>query len=772
MQIATLMPRMAALAACALLLAAAFSGGAMAAQDVPVPNGSFEDWNDATGLPTAWACTSNDGAKAFQKDTTIVADGKASLKIVSGNATYVSLDVPTIPNTEYQVTLKIRGENCSGVRLHIERNLVDGQPREGTFDWVTETVRFNCVADRVMNINFRFRGEGTVWIDDCRVKMLSEPGAAVTEEYKRLMERITWRDKIVDESKREDRSWMKPYKATDAGAVASAVRAWKKTTPRPWAVGQWVRYEVDDQVMIPSGKLEKRPETSVIQCAIVGKEKVGGKTYWWYEMLQHKPFWWYAEQDGRTETGRKLLVAQPRSLTVKMLVDGPAFRDIARYIVKINDEQPLDYRTGGKAFPPYNDCIKDMIRPCPGAKPTGSSRIATDLGAFQGPVVTRDRVSGILVAGIPVTALASAEMTSRCLDRKAKVMACGLTGAKTSITETPKVLDCRTDAFVSGGDGENMLGSGPLLGEERKKLATPILIYGAPSWTVDLLDMWRSNFIGALFYLDEPYERQHDFRSTFSPDGLKTPEEAANAYVSAVKGMVESSAYWNGAWVGSCDAGPMIAWYNIKAGCRTFWLEDYYYNMTNDLYREFVGVDFDNTQQELWDRWAYAPVRGAARVFGAEWGVGVHYPPPRVKRNSDWAQANSDHFLKKLTDAYDMGAKLLVVYTEDPTGYEEGKHLPKLLWNYIDSRKGAKRPPITDVVVLPRGSLIDWRDGRAGTLWTAIPFDDNIKRLYKEYVRVTTELIRAGREFDVVIDDPAVDLSLYQRVHRIAVRRE
>jgi len=178
------------------------------------------------------------------------------------------------------------------------------------------------------------------------------------------------------------------------------------------------------------------------------------------------------------------------------------------------------------------------------------------------------------------------------------------------------------------------------------------------------------------------------------------------------------------------------------------------------ILNEFYRTDIPRTPEAMLTIY-YAFLRGAARVAGKDWGTSIY------------GQADPAHARLALRTAYDRGARYLWFWSSDKSHhlpFEEQLDLARGLRDYVEKHP---RPPRADLirgaevaVVLPYGftfPIDDWNKRRIPDVWrsTAFPLDGgrlpsgvSYYAVLQAAARRMEDLIRAGREFDVVIDVP------------------
>jgi len=190
----------------------------------------------------------------------------------------------------------------------------------------------------------------------------------------------------------------------------------------------------------------------------------------------------------------------------------------------------------------------------------------------------------------------------------------------------------------------------------------------------------------------------------------------------------------------------------------------------NETYRTRIPVRPESTLL-----FYYAFLRGAARVCGKDWGMAIY------------GQADPAHSPLALRMAYERGARQLWFWTSDHSHhlpFEEQLELARGIRQHI--RANPRRPRAELVraaevaIVLPYGFTFpvdDYQKRRIPDLWRSrafpivggkMPGGVSYYAVLQAAARRMEEMIRAGREFDVVIDVPELDRAGYTDLIRVA----
>ncbi len=170
-------------------------------------------------------------------------------------------------------------------------------------------------------------------------------------------------------------------------------------------------------------------------------------------------------------------------------------------------------------------------------------------------------------------------------------------------------------------------------------------------------------------------------------------------------------------------------------------------------------------------------LRGTARVFRKEWGISIY------------GQADPDIALLGMRMAYDRGAHYVWFWTSDRDHhlpFEEQLALASAFTAYVAKHPRASRSALIrgakDAIVLPYGftfSVSDWDKSEMADLWHRACFSIRDGRTedgtaYYAVLRCATEkmaeLIRAGREFDILVETPELESAGYERIHRVLLQ--
>ncbi|OGV50268.1 MAG: hypothetical protein A2017_06685 [Lentisphaerae bacterium GWF2_44_16] len=723
---------------------------------IPICNSGFEEWLSSNKIPKDWKIQHSASGGNISKEIDAY-EGKYSLKI-NGGFCYIEQSQKIIPNTEYQLECYIKPylqsgnitfkaeQNLGGITLN-EKKIVNGQ-------WQQISFNFNSQQENICRIIFLIRGNGHFLVDKISLFQKSLPGASITDEAKRIMLNTpVYMSHKIDPSKL-DANWTDSF-------VSKQDKSLNLNTDKKlsWQPGQWVRYKVSDNRLIPSGKSRiKKPEISMVECSILGMED----NYYWYQMTVRLKQFCAIEPSGGTENGNVVLINSPRSLKIQMLVDGTEFKDIKRYIVQFDDNIPLEYTDGKKAVLPDNDLNDILVKPI---LETSSERnlIQLPCGSIETLLQSKGNIKADLNYEIPVTGIARLALESIYLDRKLELIDWGEKITPTTVLENPlKIIlppkpllginriaimdkmNFSSDYMLAKVEilqraGCNFFGEydGDIL---RKYLNIQSIYFTSHSiWTLDIFDRWRSNLARSHQLLDEPYERQTNFQEVMGENELRNKNlfEISELYVKKVSGMVSNKRLWPGDKVIVYEGHEYMAWYDFMAGNDSFIFEDA--GQCGTWRKTFPALN-KLTDEELF-RWQYSFIKGAADYYGKKWGVAIYdYMPENIR-------------LTALKTAYDMGADCLEFWQENEKKYPlyEILDLTVKIKKYIRDSTPSRTKKAEIAFVLPKG-FIAQRSNKG--LWGGCDMDKTgYDKIMHSLISQTIPLIKNDIPFAIVYDE-------------------
>ncbi|MBI4027635.1 MAG: hypothetical protein HY360_21795 [Verrucomicrobia bacterium] len=727
-------------------------------------NGGFERWTSAQGAPTGWRMLMGQTDAVMRQDTAIKHSGAASLRVAfspSHHTCWPGQEVADIhPDTEYKLTgwVRVSNEFQGPFVVNVEPNLGYLELKAGA-DWAPWECKINSREAATMMVSFRLRGAGSVWLDDLSLVQTGEAGKSVLPERREMLKLLEYQaHPVLPSANTED--WTRPYRSEKSPQISFNKAA--KPGLRPWKVGQWVRYLCRDNLVVPSKTPDKRPLIALVDCAIVGKEKVDGKIYFWYQSVVRLDKYWAAKASGLYETNEKILLDRKRTVIVSLLVEGPEFRDIRRYQLKVDAEPLLEYTDGIRAVLPALNLDHALIRPKAGGPSPG-------LPPCPHPAV-------------PVTGALRADVSLPHLERKAEAVNWGEAnwwgngGAQDERRgEKPQMIRLQQPPFITvafDGFGElkhyrEMLTAGagafhhvtvPYLGEARSFFnAMPAYFSDSIRWDVDIFDVCRSNFRGFAPHLDEPYQRQRK-RSEYIKHGETTHlAEAGSRYSLAVKKLIEEYSFWSGQTVPDYNCPASAAWYSARAGASGFILEN---ARLQDHIAEIARAIGRQPERAFVDELNIACMRGAAVRFGTWWGQGLYRWTP-------------EQFWKdELIYCAERGAMYHGFWIDGGEGMKDPalefyQRVLKVLPDMVAAlRKTWPQPhQATALILVPDGCVIGFAGADPVKPWGIIDFPQG-KRMTEDVYRKAYELFTQGVAFDIAVNDPAQppDRSRYQTV--------
>ena len=295
--------------------------------------------------------------------------------------------------------------------------------------------------------------------------------------------------------------------------------------------------------------------------------------------------------------------------------------------------------------------------------------------------------------------------------------------------------------------------------------------------------LYRSNFFGAVMYMDEPAIRAMEFDGLLSE--FKSPQKAAELIVELTRGrytgdggygmhnlnkLLRKAGYDFGnieilqpdypVW----ETVPSSAWYEFEAGISGWCFEGRYQpKWFSDLVRSELGVSFpDNIDSCI--KFHHAFFTGAARRFRAKWGVAIY------------GQMDLDTAKQTFPVAYEQGANYFWFWTSDHAHhvpFKEQLELTQKFREYIKSHP--RKSPAKDLtasakvaIALPWGYLCDHyqmkhytsvsKDFNVGRMWWSRNMeltDDNgcgvkYKDVLKAAIQEAVKLLKENIRFDFI----------------------
>ncbi len=181
---------------------------------------------------------------------------------------------------------------------------------------------------------------------------------------------------------------------------------------------------------------------------------------------------------------------------------------------------------------------------------------------------------------------------------------------------------------------------------------------------------------------------------------------------------------------------------------------------------ETFGVEIPVTPGNLF-LWSYAQMRGAARVFGAKWGMSIY------------GQAEPPLRLASMKLAYDLGAEFIWFWTSDHdhhVPYTEQLRLARAISDYAENQPtrdlDALRRAATTAIVIPYGYSLPtcWQLFTWGTHIYPLNRKNEHGLTYREVLRPAVweieRCLKAGIPYDVVPAGAAFDPNGYEQIIR------
>jgi len=508
------------------------------------------------------------------------------------------------------------------------------------------------------------------------------------------------------------------------------------------------------------------------------KEKIGGRTW----------FWWQLEGRDKDDF-RTTPIFRLRALTSRdpLSPSGEPLR-FHRYILQVAQaNHTLEYRdihTGAALLPAWKDFVRYFV-PRP-AKGTNYNRSIPETCEYLGHVLT------LRYVGHNAAWESWDDVKVLDLDRELLV-GTGRNYHDKEGRRLPQKPQRREYTYVkfTAEDYKVMIAAGINLyivnPSQQKYVWTEPVFYirgvgGNPPLRYPT-DLYRSNFLGSVMFMDEPSiimvgdKHIHNILRYFSDAAALIRMRVHARYNSSGRYgafLLEKSLAGTGVNFGdmrlmqydypSWETLYETAYYQLAGGLAgivhegRYQLEDF-----NKAAARFNGGRRRYTAEELL-RYHYAFLRGAARQFGKHWGTSIY------------GQCDPKIAPKAVTLAYDMGARYIWFWTSD-----HDHHLPwpeqlELARVLRDHRTAHPRPsifgpkPVLDTaIVIPYGYFLSLRD-----LWWVRVLDkegkneasQKYRRLMKRAFAAVDAALDRGEDFDIVVDDGR-KITGYRKIVRI-----
>lgn len=541
------------------------------------------------------------------------------------------------------------------------------------------------------------------------------------------------------------------------------------------AEGSWARYGVE------SGGL---PHVDQLLVSLPRVESVEDGEAVWFQME--------AFSGGDPVFAVAILVSN-----LDFLRDGGASPVVRRYLLYPSGEEPLEYvdAANGRALLPFFGLFEGLLPVAPSSSPHPLFELESYLGRTLTPA--RQGTSGARPLPNLIGHHRVLSLDDRVLVGSSRPFRDDGTGREIDpLTIPPTLLDYRYVPF-SESDYAQMRAAGFNLfripAADFDRVAREPVFFLLEKGTAAFPDLfYRSNFRGAVMYLDEPEIRvvtDTDFPS------ITDPAAAATAVSDFTGAMLDGAGpYGSGYLAAMLDAegwslGDRVpleernmpswtirqgsSWYQMEAGVRGL-VEEIRGNPeeNSQLVLERFGVEFP-ADPGHWLRFDFAMATGARERFGGDWGVSVF---------GQTADALAD---LTFPAAYERGARYFWFWSSD-----EGHHVPyarqlELASAFRDWRaqESGHRPRETGrlvAITLPWGYTCDQsnlRGSAPGFLWrgSGIRLDDRNaagvehRDVLAAFYRMAAERLAAGDEMDVIYRRPGevVPIGSYDRIYHV-----
>jgi hypothetical protein len=312
--------------------------------------------------------------------------------------------------------------------------------------------------------------------------------------------------------------------------------------------------------------------------------------------------------------------------------------------------------------------------------------------------------------------------------------------------------------------------------------------------------LYRSNYFGAVQFMDEPAIRAMAFERLLRD--VTSPAAAAELVIELTRGRYQGDGVFGAGYLATrlrqagYDLGPVpvrqpdfpvwetvpgAVWYEMEAGAAGWLLEARLRPVWfADLIKSELGVDFP-ADTESCIRYHYAFCTGAARRFGAQWGV------------STYGQMDFEAAARVFPLAYDRGATYFWFWTSDHAHHVPFDEQLALSRAFRDYARRHPRPPAPAMltppaevaIALPWGYLCDHYQLKhypaydstftTGRMWWSSAMemtDTNAQGVpYRQVLAAATAqaatLLRQGTPFDFIFLHPDEAITGYRQVIRV-----
>lgn len=503
------------------------------------------------------------------------------------------------------------------------------------------------------------------------------------------------------------------------------------------------------QYYVQGAREGDEPAVKLAQITVLGSEKLGAKTYRWWEMT-------LAKRDGSALGVRMLSELVP-------MTAASAPGEIVRYIYSPEPGVALDYRdvnTGKALLPEALDFVENFLpRPAPDARyRNGFANSGTLLGHALVRSLAKLEFPKVDFGNVKVLNLRPDLLVGSQADQR--------NDRDLSIPPEKRKFEPYTKE-----DYQEMIAAGAnYFGPPSTSISwirdEPVFYRAAGLWPDDF---YRSNLVNHRMFLDEPMVRFGWDKGI--PGQLASPDVAAEAIRVRLKAMLKKQErkieMTNWPILGSIEeVGPKppswdtcfwSAFFQMAGGSPGLIHEGRYVHRGYDWSPEWL---FGEGLEDLTDLDQYdffnAFMRGAARAFNAYWGM------------STYPEGDDAMKLPAMIRAYDMGARCIWFWGDDNFPYREILSLVKGLSEHVrrhprgDGRKLLRRAEVG--IAWPPGYAFSWN----GT-WGAER--DQLNERGASYGDITAAAVwegilcsRRGIEYDFLVDHPGIEKLGYKRL--------
>lgn len=554
------------------------------------------------------------------------------------------------------------------------------------------------------------------------------------------------------------------------------------TPPRPLlseVEGQWARYDFPEQSPIPG--------LDHLVLSFAPSSGQGGRT--WFKM------------EARADTGRLFTVALEID-AYDFLYPGGSSVEVYRYVLLPADGPALEYvdAASGEARVPRLSFF-EVLLPHAG-RPTAPDLPLFAEGTFLGQPIERvERGDGVRAPSLS---------SLRVLDLDDDVLI-GTSRSRRDDGTGRNAEGEYTYVELDGSDYNRMMDAGfnifrVPLDHLQYVIDEPVwfLIRSRGGFKAHPEVLYRSNFFGATMYSDEPAFR------TMGPERvmreIKSPEDAAETLVNFTRGRYYGDGKYGNGYLQRLltedgyhlgvelrqpfpiwETVPSAAWYEMEADVASWLFESRIQpRRFSSLVDSTLGVDFPADAESV-IRYHLAFFTGAARYFGADWGMSIY------------GQMEEDAAELLFPMAYEQGSRFFWMWTSD-----HGHHVPfaeqlkhaRALRDYVDENPRGDRWKRTQehadvAVVVPWGYHPDHyaftsypeydKNFQVGRLWwsrhmgldapngTVDTEGDSVtyRRVIAAVVDQAAELLRSETAFDFLFLGPDQEAVGYRRVYRV-----